>query len=675
MRNGFKVFDADAHVVEPKNIWERFLDPGYQHRVSWQQPFPGMDRFRPATVDGRYTQSHKTLYGRQQEAVRWTTEAMREKYGEVVDKGFDGASVAESMKVEGVDLMVLYGPGYDMWIDGIDPDLQAGMARAYNRWAEEMRETSGGRVLAAGPVPLNDVTRAIAEVRYAHEQLGTRCFWSRPNPFNHRTLGDRYFDPLWEVLQDLEGRCRKANEVSLANEQFQKEIESLKAANAGLEERLAARPQKPAPPDSPSSIDQEAATAPLTAEVLEESSEGDETAYMPVSGYMDFHVNNDGLNPTQFDFHRFVLMFWHVFSDRIRFWSEIELEHALVEGGEPTGELELEQAYLDFLINPRFNFRAGMLLTPMGIINERHEPPSFHGVERPFTDTVIIPTTWFGSGAGVTGDLGKGFPLRKVGEAGQVRLCPGRIFVRLFQRIGQNLVRLHHGDHLQYVIVLDGLLGQNVQQGLAFPRFGHLQQAAQRQGHLAFLEIDPHWFADLFALFHIIQGVIDDLKSDSQIVSVVIKGFLFGLGSAGQGGADFRRRREKAGGFVDDDGQVIVLGSRFVTADQLQDFPLGHLRGGLGDGVQHAMIAQQGQGAEGSRQQIIPHQHAGRVPPHLAGRALGAPRIGLVHNVVVKQGGGMQIFQGSRSGENSIGRVAEHAGGKNQNRRAQPLAS
>ena len=204
MRNGFKVFDADAHVVEPKNLWERFLDERYQHRVSWQQPFPGMDRFRPATVDGRYTQSHKTLYGRQQEAVRWTTEAMVAKYGEVVNKGFDGASVAESMKVEGVDLMVLYGPGYDMWVDGIDPDLQAGMARAYNRWAEEMRETSGGRVLAAGPVPLNDVTRAVEEVRYAYEHLGLRCFWARPNPFNNRTLGDRYYDPLWQILQDLD---------------------------------------------------------------------------------------------------------------------------------------------------------------------------------------------------------------------------------------------------------------------------------------------------------------------------------------------------------------------------------------------------------------------------------------------------------------------------------------
>ena len=75
------------------------------------------------------------------------------------------------------------------------------------------------------------------------------------------------------------------------------------------------------------------------------------------------------------DFHRFVLLVTHRFSDRIRFVSELELEHALVEGLEEGGELELEQAYVDFLLSRRFNVRAGMMLVPVGIINERHEPP------------------------------------------------------------------------------------------------------------------------------------------------------------------------------------------------------------------------------------------------------------------------------------------------------------
>jgi hypothetical protein len=125
----------------------------------------------------------------------------------------------------------------------------------------------------------------------------------------------------------------------------------------------------------------------------------------PISGYMDFHFNKPEHADATLDFHRFVLLFNHSFSDRLRFVGELELEHALVEGLEPSGELELEQAYLDFKVNPAFNIRAGMLLAPVGIINERHEPPSFHGVERPFVDTFIIPSTWFDAGAGIHGTL------------------------------------------------------------------------------------------------------------------------------------------------------------------------------------------------------------------------------------------------------------------------------
>lgn len=131
-----------------------------------------------------------------------------------------------------------------------------------------------------------------------------------------------------------------------------------------------------------------------------------------LSGYMDFHYNKLEFEDGRLDFHRFVLLFTHSFTDRIRFVGELELEHALVEGLENAGELELEQAYLDFLITRAFNVRAGMLLMPIGIINERHEPPVFYGVERPFVDTVIVPTTWFDTGAGVFGEIGRGWRYR-----------------------------------------------------------------------------------------------------------------------------------------------------------------------------------------------------------------------------------------------------------------------
>ena len=131
-----------------------------------------------------------------------------------------------------------------------------------------------------------------------------------------------------------------------------------------------------------------------------------------LSGYMEVHLNKEEDLPTVADLHRFVLMVGHSFSDRIKFWSEIEVEHAFVEGAEESGEVAIEQAYVDLMLHRRFNVRAGMVLVPVGIVNERHEPPTFHGVERTFVDTVVVPTTWRDTGVGAFGDLGRGFSYR-----------------------------------------------------------------------------------------------------------------------------------------------------------------------------------------------------------------------------------------------------------------------
>lgn len=132
----------------------------------------------------------------------------------------------------------------------------------------------------------------------------------------------------------------------------------------------------------------------------------------PISGYMEIHYNRPQDADPILDVHRFVLLVNHSFSPRIRFVGELELEHALVEGLEDKGELELEQAYIDFLLQRSFNVRAGMMLVPVGLINERHEPTVFQGVERPLVDTVVIPSTWFEPGVGVHGEVGAGLRYR-----------------------------------------------------------------------------------------------------------------------------------------------------------------------------------------------------------------------------------------------------------------------
>lgn len=115
-----------------------------------------------------------------------------------------------------------------------------------------------------------------------------------------------------------------------------------------------------------------------------------------IGGYGELHYN--GGEKDQIDFHRFVLFAGHEFNDDVRFQSEIELEHAL-SGDDKPGEVELEQAYVEFdLFNDTQQARAGVFLVPVGILNETHEPPTFYGVERNPVETNIIPSTWWEAG-------------------------------------------------------------------------------------------------------------------------------------------------------------------------------------------------------------------------------------------------------------------------------------
>lgn len=105
----------------------------------------------------------------------------------------------------------------------------------------------------------------------------------------------------------------------------------------------------------------------------------------------------------QIDALRLILYFGYKFSPKFVFNSEIEFEHATTGQG---GEAAVEFAYIDYLASENFGVRAGMVLVPMGMINELHEPPIFLGSTRPLTESAIIPTTWRENGIGVFGEFG-----------------------------------------------------------------------------------------------------------------------------------------------------------------------------------------------------------------------------------------------------------------------------
>jgi len=132
-----------------------------------------------------------------------------------------------------------------------------------------------------------------------------------------------------------------------------------------------------------------------------------ETSRFTFGGYGEMHANfGEGKAPDQFDIHRLVAYVGYEFADWIRFHSEVEIEHAFVSPEERSGgEVSVEQAYFDLLLYDRVNVRVGRFLTPIGIVNRKHEPPAFNGVERPSFDQFILPSTWSSDGIGIFGSL------------------------------------------------------------------------------------------------------------------------------------------------------------------------------------------------------------------------------------------------------------------------------
>ncbi len=133
-----------------------------------------------------------------------------------------------------------------------------------------------------------------------------------------------------------------------------------------------------------------------------------DSAFTPrttVGGYGEVHYTNASGpdTPGEVNVKRFVVFLAHAFSSRLTFRSELELEDARIEGGEGGGEVALEMAQLDYRLSDAVTVRSGLLLIPVGFLNEIHEPPTFNGVARPAFDHDVIPTTWREIGLGLVG--------------------------------------------------------------------------------------------------------------------------------------------------------------------------------------------------------------------------------------------------------------------------------
>ena len=196
-KNGFKLMDSDMHVIEPVDLWQRYIDPAFKDRAP-----RGLNRYQQDAsieVDGRLLPYDPT---------EWLTPRLagpKEVYGDPYENIWDAASQVRAMDREGLDVAVLY-PSRGLFVlamDNMEPAYAAAIARAYNDWMHDFCSFAPDRLFGAAMISPFDVESTVAEARRSVEELGLKGVLLRPNIVNGRNWHDPYYDPLWAEIERL----------------------------------------------------------------------------------------------------------------------------------------------------------------------------------------------------------------------------------------------------------------------------------------------------------------------------------------------------------------------------------------------------------------------------------------------------------------------------------------
>jgi len=193
VRGGYTIIDADGHVQEPADLWERWLDPAFLDDAPERGP-DGEWRWRGNPVTDGLAPAVKAEFGRK----------TREHYAEYLAMGWNPESQILAMDRMGIDTAYLYPTmGLFLWHQhDLPPALATAMTRAYNDWLADFAAYDATRLRPVTALSLLDVDAALAEARRAIETRETRAVYVRPNPVGDRTIASPELDPLWTLCED-----------------------------------------------------------------------------------------------------------------------------------------------------------------------------------------------------------------------------------------------------------------------------------------------------------------------------------------------------------------------------------------------------------------------------------------------------------------------------------------
>ena len=217
MKDGLRFVDSDMHIMEPPDLFERYLDPKFRHRVSVPVGLDGRPSRGTAgsiVIDGLPTsdadlQQYRKRIRRSSAYATQLLSASRlhdtDRLAFAVERDYDAQAQVMGMDLEGVDIAVLY-PTTGLSLiarNNLDPLLSLAICQAYNNWIHEFCQYSPDRLKFVAMLPVHDVHLACKELVRGARELGAVGSFIRPNLVNGHYWHSNYWDPLYKLHEEL----------------------------------------------------------------------------------------------------------------------------------------------------------------------------------------------------------------------------------------------------------------------------------------------------------------------------------------------------------------------------------------------------------------------------------------------------------------------------------------
>jgi predicted TIM-barrel fold metal-dependent hydrolase len=214
MKDGMRFVDSDMHVMEPADLFERYLDPRFKDRVITSAAAGGRAGAGRVVIDGwsrngdedpqQYRKRSQGILSNDRQPLSGSRSA--EYLDFAIERGYDAEAQVIGMEMEGVDIAVLF-PTMGLSLiarDEMDPRLSLALCQAYNNWIYDFCQYSPDQLKFAAMLPFHEVNLACQELRRCVEELGAVGSFMRPNLVNGRYWHSNYWDPLYSLHEKLD---------------------------------------------------------------------------------------------------------------------------------------------------------------------------------------------------------------------------------------------------------------------------------------------------------------------------------------------------------------------------------------------------------------------------------------------------------------------------------------